>query len=64
MQKNIDKIKENIHTINPQITDEVLDLLYEYIVTRKSNEDFQSIQNNEQLKIDAEQLSIHGVITA
>lgn len=54
MSKNIDEIKKNIHTINPQITDEVLDLLYEYIVTRKSNEDFQSIQ--------AAQLDIKGII--
>lgn len=56
MSKNIDEIKNNIHTRNPQITDEVLDLLYEYIVTRKSNEDFQSIQ--------AAQLDIKGVITS
>jgi hypothetical protein len=31
-------IKERIHTINPTITDELLDLLYEYLVARYSND--------------------------
>ena len=38
MTKNIDEIKNEIHKINPQITDELLDLLYEYIATRFKNE--------------------------
>lgn len=30
----LEKIKEKIHTVNPEITDELLDLLYEYVMTR------------------------------
>lgn len=28
----LEQIKENIRTINPELTDEVLDLLYEYVM--------------------------------
>ena len=64
MQKSIDETKKNIHTINPQITNELLDLLYEYIMIRKSNENYKSIQNDKQLNIFTDQLNIKGVITA
>lgn len=30
-----EEIKKEIHTINPDITDELLDLLYEYVSTRQ-----------------------------
>lgn len=33
-QIQLEQIKENIRTINPNFTDELLDLLYEYIITR------------------------------
>lgn len=33
--KSLEKIKEEIRTINPEITDELLDLLYEYIFTKE-----------------------------
>ncbi|MBQ2887142.1 MAG: hypothetical protein IJE43_25810 [Alphaproteobacteria bacterium] len=31
LYKDLKEIKENIRTINPEITDELLDLLYEYV---------------------------------
>ena len=31
LYEKIEEVKENIRTINPEITDELLDLLYEYI---------------------------------
>ncbi len=31
---NIEEIKEKIRTINPNITDELLELLYEFIMIR------------------------------
>lgn len=37
----MDKLKElerNIHTINPEITDDLLNLLYEYIAQRINQE--------------------------
>lgn len=34
MNKDLETIKEKIHTINPDITDELLDLLYEYIMQK------------------------------
>lgn len=34
----LEKIKENIRSINPDITDELLDLLYEYFSKRISDE--------------------------
>lgn len=39
-------IKEKIRTINPEITDELLDLLYEFIV-RKHVVDFKTYVTNE-----------------
>lgn len=36
--KNIEEIKKEIQTINPYITDEVLDLLFEYVEQRLRNE--------------------------
>jgi hypothetical protein len=30
----IQEIKDKIRTINPNITDELLDLLYEYVITK------------------------------
>lgn len=38
MKSNIDTIKESIQTMNPQITDELLDLLYEYFSARIKEE--------------------------
>lgn len=34
----LEQIKENIRTLNPIFTDELLDLLYEYYNVRKVNE--------------------------
>lgn len=34
MGRNLEEIKEKIHTINPEITDELLELLYEYVTNR------------------------------
>lgn len=34
----LNTIKEKIRTINPEITDELLDLLYEYFLTRHVND--------------------------
>lgn len=33
--KTLEEIKKEIHTINPDITDELLDLLYEYVSIRQ-----------------------------
>lgn len=33
--KTSEEIKKEIHTINPDITDELLDLLYEYVSIRQ-----------------------------
>ena len=33
-EKKLEQIKEKIRTINPEITDELLDLLYEYIFSK------------------------------
>lgn len=32
--KTLDEIREEIHTINPEFSNELLDLLYEYIMTK------------------------------
>lgn len=32
--RTLDEIKEDIHTINPDINEKTLDLLYEYIILR------------------------------
>ena len=37
-EKKLEQIKEKIHTINPEITDELLDLLYEYIFSKYYND--------------------------
>lgn len=34
MNKNLKAIKEKIHTINPKITDELLELLCEFILNK------------------------------
>lgn len=34
---NMNNITEKIHTINPAFSEELLDLLYEYIFTKYSN---------------------------
>ena len=36
-EKKLEQIKEKIHTINPEITDELLDLLHEYIFSKYYN---------------------------
>lgn len=33
--RTLEEIKKEIHTINPDITDELLDLLYEYVSIRQ-----------------------------
>lgn len=33
----LQEVKEKIRTINPEITDELLDLLYEYVTIKLSN---------------------------
>ena len=35
---NLEQLKENIRKINPEITDELLDLLYEYFSKKFANE--------------------------
>ena len=37
-EKKLEQIKEKIRTINPEITDELLDLLYEYIFSKYYND--------------------------
>lgn len=45
--KTINEIKKEIRTINPMFSDELLDLLYEYIFTRYSNEFKEKIGTND-----------------
>lgn len=45
--KTINEIKKEIRTINPMLSDELLDLLYEYIFTRYSNEFKEKIGTND-----------------
>ena len=42
----LDELKNKIHTVNPNITDELLDLLYEYI-TKRTYENMRDVKNNE-----------------
>lgn len=35
---NLNDIKKDIHTINPDFSDKLIDLLYEYITQRFSNQ--------------------------
>lgn len=35
---DLDNIKKQIHTINPEISDELLDLLYKFVSTKLNNE--------------------------
>lgn len=39
--KTLDEIREEIHTINPEFSNELLDLLYEYVMTKHVT-DFES----------------------
>lgn len=45
----LDEIKNKIHTVNPNITDELLDLLYEYVAER-TYEIMYDAKNNEVLQ--------------
>lgn len=42
---HLDNIKRKLHTANPIFTDEVLDLLYEYMNCRKKNSISENIEN-------------------
>ena len=42
----LDELKNKIHTVNPNITDELLDLLYEYI-TKRTYENMRDIKKDE-----------------
>lgn len=44
--KTLEEIKKEIHTINPDITDELLDLLYEYVSIRQ---EYVSIRQHENM---------------
>ena len=41
-----DKIREQIRTINPNITDELLDLLYEFILAKHTEDIANCLKNN------------------
>ena len=43
----LEEIKKRIHTINPDITDELLDLLYEYMFTKYLNNYKEKIRTND-----------------
>ncbi len=43
--KTSNEIKKHIHTINPDITDELLNLLYEYVIA-KQFEGITQLSNN------------------
>ena len=43
--KTSEMVKEEIRTINPEITDELLDLLYEYIKLKKYEKDIEAMNN-------------------
>lgn len=46
MEKNLEKIKEKIRTINPEITDELLDLLYEFVMRKHSIDFKEKVKDN------------------
>lgn len=64
--KTLGEIKKEIHTINPDITDELLNLLYEYVSIRQ-HENMLDFLNNYNLyrkefkKIVQESLSHHNL---
>lgn len=62
MQGKINEIKEKIHTINPQFKNELLDLLYEYVITRQNSECQKKSQTSIQTQLYAEQFNIKGII--
>lgn len=43
--KTSEMVKKEIRTINPEITDKLLDLLYEYIKLKKYEKDIEAINN-------------------
>ena len=43
----LQEVKEKIRTINPEITDELLDLLYEYVTIKLSNRILTQMRLNE-----------------
>lgn len=45
----LEEIKEKIRTINPNITDELLDLLYEFAITKYTNNMTNCFNNNPDL---------------
>lgn len=60
----LDEIKERIHTINPRITDELLDLLYEFIC-KKYQEDqiklLDTLKMNESLQDKIQKITVSSV---
>lgn len=48
--KKIDIIKNKIQTINPSVTDELLDLLYEYMIEKRHEKDQECMHNEEAFK--------------
>lgn len=61
-EKKLEQIKEKIRTINPDITNEVLDLLYEYICTRYTNELFDSLKD-EKVQEAMKEVTLNRLIT-
>ena len=49
--KTSEMVKKEIRTINPEITDKLLDLLYEYIKLKKDEKDIEAM-NNEPVAIE------------
>lgn len=50
LEKKINEITDKLHTINPNITNELLDLLYEYNKTRQNIEYYDDLQSIKQCK--------------
>ena len=58
----LEQIKENIRTINPNFTDELLDLLYEYICTRQISGLYNSLKDDKVQKVMKE-ITLSSLIT-
>lgn len=62
IKNKLDKIKENIRTINPEITDELLDLLYEYI-SEMNLVRLQESLNNKTIRENFKKVTINKLVT-
>lgn len=65
-KNNLEQIKEKIRTINPEITDELLDLLYEYFKMRQSqsyNEYLQALKQDKEFANFIQNVTIKSILT-